>query len=133
MQSLMERTALEDKLTDWMDDHDIDEGFEYASTFAEYCFNIDDLDFVKQNIDSESLAAVLGWIEDVLTTEKMVEEIEDASKRISDLVSSVKTYSHMDRGSDKEVINIQKHLKSTLTMLNHKIKQKNIVVNVNVE
>ena len=133
MQSLMERTALEDKLTDWMDDHDIDEGFEYASTFAEYCFNIDDLDFVKQNIDSESLAAVLGWIEDVLTTEKMVEEIEDASKRISDLVSSVKTYSHMDRGSDKEVVNIQKHLKSTLTMLNHKIKQKNIVVNVNVE
>lgn len=133
MQSLMERTALEDKLTDWMDDHDIDEGFEYASTFAEYCFNIDDLDFVKQNIDSESLAAVLGWIEDVLTTEKMVEEIEDASKRISDLVSSVKTYSHMDRGSDKEVVNIQKHLKSTLTMLNHKIKQKNIVVNVHVE
>jgi signal transduction histidine kinase len=132
-QSLMERTALEDDLTDWMDDHDIELGFEYASTFAEYCFGIDDLEFVKDNLSEEALEPVLGWVEDVLTTEKMVEEIEDASRRISDLVSSVKTYSHMDRGSDKETVEIQKLLKSTLTMLNHKTKQKNILVDVQVQ
>lgn len=132
-QSLMDRTALEDTLTDWMDEHEIDEGFEYAATFAEYCFNIDDLEFVKENITPETLPAVLGWIEDVLTTEKMVEEIEDASKRISDLVSSVKTYSHMDRASDKELVEMRKHLKSTITMLNHKTKQKNIVIDMQIE
>lgn len=132
-QSLMDRTALEDTLTDWMDEHEIDEGFEYAATFAEYCFNIDDLKFVKENITPEALPAVLGWIEDVLTTEKMVEEIEDASKRISDLVSSVKTYSHMDRASDKELVEMRKHLKSTITMLNHKTKQKNIVIDMQIE
>ncbi len=132
-QSLMERTALEDELTDWMDDHDIELGFEYASTFAEYCFDVDDLEFVKENLSEEALEPVLGWVEDVLTTEKMVEEIEDASRRISDLVSSVKTYSHMDRGTDKETVEIQKLLKSTLTMLNHKTKQKNIVVDVQVQ
>jgi len=129
-QSLMERTALEDELTDWMDDHGIEDGFEYASTFAEYCFNVDDLEFVRENLTPEALPSVLGWIEDVLTTEKMVEEIEEASRRISDLVSSVKTYSHMDRGSDKEPVEIKKLLKSTLTMLNHKTKQKNIKVDV---
>lgn len=132
-QSLMERTALEDELTDWMDDHDIDLGFEYAPTFAEFCFNVDDLEFVKSHLSDDSLSPVLGWIEDVLTTEKMVEEIEDASHRISELVSSVKTFSHMDRGSDKEAVDIKKMLKSTLTMLNHKAKAKQITVDVQVE
>lgn len=131
--SLMDRTALEDELTDWMDDHEIEMGFEFASTFAEYCFDIDDLEFVKDNLSEEALEPVLGWVEDVLTTEKMVEEIEDASRRISDLVSSVKTYSHMDRGSDKETVEIHKLLKSTLTLLNHKTKQKNILVDIQIQ
>ena len=131
--SLMDRTALEDELTDWMDDHEIEMGFEFASTFAEYCFDIDDLEFVKDNLSEEALEPVLGWVEDVLTTEKMVEEIEDASRRISDLVSSVKTYSHMDRGSDKEIVEIHKLLKSTLTLLNHKTKQKNILVDIQIQ
>lgn len=131
-QSLMERTALEDELTDWLDDHNIELGFEYAPTFAEFCFDVDDLEFVKSHLTEEALEPVLGWVEDVLTTEKMVEEIEDASRRISELVSSVKTYSHMDRGSDKEAVDIKKMIKSTLTMLNHKTKQKNISVDVQV-
>lgn len=131
-QSLMDRTALEDELTDWMEDHGVEDGFDFANTFAEYCFNIDDLEFVNEHVDEEYLPAVLGWIEDVLTTEKMVEEIEDASRRISDLISSVKTYSHMDRGSDKEVVELKKLLKSTITMLNHKAKQKKVEIELSI-
>ncbi|RNC83305.1 MAG: GHKL domain-containing protein [Balneola sp.] len=131
-QSLMERTALEDDLTDWMEDRGVDDGFEYAETFAEYCFNTDDLEFVLEHVTEEYLPPVLGWIANVLTTEKMVEEIEDAATRISDLISSVKTYSHMDRGSDKEAVDLKKMFKSTITMLNHKAKQKNIVYDINV-
>lgn len=131
-QSLMERTSLEDELTDWMDDHGVELGYEYAETFAEFCFNIEDLEFVASHVDEDFLPAVLGWVEDVLTTEKMVEEIEDSATRISDLVSSVKTYSHMDRGTDKEVIELHKVLKSTVTMLNHKVKQKRINIELNI-
>ncbi|GAB5410255.1 MAG: ATP-binding protein [Balneolaceae bacterium] len=131
-QSLMERTALEDELTDWMEDRGVEEGFDFANTFAEYCFNLEDLEFVNKHVDEKYLPAVLGWIEDVLTTEKMVEEIEDASRRISDLISSVKTYSHMDRGSDKEVVELKKLLKSTITMLNHKAKQKKVEIELSI-
>ncbi|MEO9887834.1 MAG: ATP-binding protein [Balneola sp.] len=131
-QSLMERTSLEDELTDWMDNHGVDQGFEYSETFAEFCFSIEDLEFVASHVSQEFLPAVLGWVEDVLTTEKMVEEIEDSATRISDLVSSVKTYSHMDKGTDKEVIELQKVLKSTVTMLNHKAKQKRVDIELKI-
>ena len=131
-QSLMERTALEDELTDWMEERGVEDGFEYSNTFADFCFNVDDLEFVSGHVDEEYLPAVLGWIEDVLTTEKMVEEIEDSATRISSLISSVKTYSHMDRGTDKEVVDLQKLLKSTVTMLNHKAKQKQVQIDLNI-
>ncbi len=39
----------------------------------------------------------------------------------------------MDRGSDKEIVDIHKHLKSTITMLNHKIKQKNITISIQID
>lgn len=130
--SLMERTALEDELTDWMEDHGVEAGFEFAETFSEFCFNIEELEFVKTHVSEDYLPAVLGWIEDVLTTEKMVDEIEDAANRISDLISSVKTYSHMDRGSDKQPVELKKVLKSTVTMLHHKSKQKQIDIELHI-
>lgn len=130
--SLIERTSLEDELIDWMEDREIDKAFEFSETFAEFCFGVEELDLVESHIDKEYLPAVLGWIEDVLTTEKMVEEIEDSASRISDLVSSVKTYSHMDRGTDKEVVELKKVLKSTVTMLNHKAKQKKVEIELNI-
>ena len=39
----------------------------------------------------------------------------------------------MDKGTDKETVEIKKLLKSTITMLNHKTKQKNILVDMNTQ
>lgn len=130
-QTLMQRTALEDELADWMEDHGIDNGFELAETFAEYCFEIDDFEQLKA-ISGDSLPVILGWVEDVLTTDKMVEEIEDSARRISELVSAVKTYSHMDRGTDKEAVELRKMVKSTITMLNHKSKSKQVEISMDI-
>ncbi len=131
-QSLMQRTALEDELADWLKNHGVEDSFEYAETFADYCFSIESLEVIASHVNREYLPTVLGWVEDVLTTEKMVEEIEDSARRISDLVSSVKTYSHMDRGTDKEPVDLKKGLKSTITMLNHKSKEKNVNIDLQI-
>ncbi|MEO1023493.1 MAG: ATP-binding protein [Bacteroidota bacterium] len=125
---LMERTNLEDELGDWMDDENIEQAYDFAQTFSEYCFSVDDLEFVKEHVTDSHLPSVLGWIEDVLITEKMVTEMEEAARRVSDLVSSVKTYSHMDQGQDKERVELKKLIKSTVTILNHKVKLKQVEV-----
>lgn len=51
-----------------------------------------------------------------------------AVKRISNLISSVKSYSHMDKSTEKQATDVVKGLESTLTMQGHKIKQKNLSV-----
>lgn len=126
--SLMERTALEDELTDWMDDKDMEDSMEWAEVFAEFNFCVQDFERVNKEVPDESLRAVFGWMVSNLVTEKMVGEIADASKRISDLVGSVKNYTHMDRSQDKQPTDFHLGLRSTVTMLGHKLRQNKVQV-----
>lgn len=126
--SLMQRTELEDEITDWLDDHELGDLFEVAENFAEFQIHPQDLDDISKLVSDTDLAPVLQWLDNVMTTERMVAEIADASQRISALVKSVKTYSHMDRADDKELADIREGLRSTLTMLNHKVRKNKINV-----
>ena len=126
--SLMEKTALEDELTDWMDDKGMEDSMEWAEVFAEFNFGVKDFERVNQEVPDESLTAVFGWMVSNLVTEKMVGEIADASKRISDLVGSVKNYTHMDRSQDKQPTDLHLGLRSTITMLGHKLRQNKVQV-----
>lgn len=125
--SMLERREKEDDITDWMDDKGIDNGYELAENFAEFGFEIEDLDELLACV-GDDIAPVLGWLDNVMATEKMVSEIEEASKRISAIVGSVKSYSHMDRASDKEAVDIHEGIRGTLTLLNHKLKKNNVRV-----
>jgi C4-dicarboxylate-specific signal transduction histidine kinase len=125
--SMMDRREREDDITDWMDNNGIDNGYELAENFAEFGFEIDDLEELRESV-GDDIAPVLGWLDSVMATEKMVSEIEEASKRISAIVGSVKSYSHMDRASDKEPVDIHEGIRGTLTLLNHKLKKNHVGV-----
>lgn len=127
-QSMMQRTAREDDIVEWMDDHGIENGFELAESFADFGYEVEDLDKVLECVGEQEVTPVLSWMDNVMTTEKMVSEIEDASKRISALVGSIKSYSHMDRASDVEAVDVREGIRSTLTLLNHKVKKNNVKV-----
>ncbi|HEY4205827.1 MAG TPA: HAMP domain-containing sensor histidine kinase, partial [Puia sp.] len=47
---------------------------------------------------------------------------------ISDLVKSIKSFTHMDQGKGKEYTDIHEGLKNTLVILRHKIKKENVTV-----
>lgn len=125
-ESLMQRTEREDELTDWLEDNGFGDCYALSETLAEYGFCATDLENIHDKVSEETFAPVIEWIDNVLTTEKMVGEIKEASNRISKLVSSVKSYSHMDRASDAEPTNVHVGIHNTLTILNHKLKKNKI-------
>jgi len=124
--SVLERSQQEDEIAEWLEDLGMEDGFDIAETMVDFGFNVSDLEEISDITHQQYLAQVIRWLQNILTTEKMVSEIEQASTRISDLVQSVKTYSHMDRATDKEAIDLHKGIDSTLTMLGHKLRQQNI-------
>jgi len=110
--SLMERTDMEDEIADYLEDLGVDDGFEMAETFVEFHFEVDHLKSIASLLEDKDTIPVLRWVESNLITEKMVNEINEAADRISNLVNSVKAYSHMDRAPEKTKVSIHDGIES---------------------
>jgi signal transduction histidine kinase len=120
--SMMERGEREDELIDWLEDHGMEEGDSMVETLLEMGVTEEELDGLAAQLPDEVLPPIMGWVDSILTSKRLVQEIHEASSRISELVDSIKTYSHMDRATDMEKTDVRKGIKSTLTMLSHKLK-----------
>ena len=134
--SLLERSSLEDDLTDWLNDHNVSanvpDAADLANSLAEHQFGETDLDYILEQVGEQNMAGMLAWVANNLVTEKLVVDIGEASGRMAALVSSIKSYTHMDRGTGKETVNIGEGLRSTLTLLGHNVRAKNATVTVDV-
>ncbi|MDN4166429.1 ATP-binding protein [Cytophagales bacterium LB-30] len=126
--SMMERSACEDEIADWLEQHQVPNAVEIAENLVDYGFNEQELEQFKSLIPSHSLGAVMNWVNQNLVTDKMVSDIQEASKRIAELVASVKNYTHMDRAQDKQASDIHQGIRNTLTMLGHKVRKNRIEV-----
>jgi signal transduction histidine kinase len=124
--SLKQKNEREDELTGWLDNHNVSESYDIAESLVDFNFCSFDLDRISQHIPNQYLSPIFKWICNVLETERMVEDIQESSRRIAELVSSVKTYTHMDRGTDKQYADIHTGIRNTLTMLGYKLRKNNI-------
>ncbi|MES2268798.1 MAG: ATP-binding protein [Bacteroidota bacterium] len=125
--TMMQRADLEDELSDWLNNHGIKD-FDIAENLTEFGFTPEDLDHMNHCTPQPNLGVVLDWMSNYLLQEKMVSDIKESSARISELVSSVKTFTHMDRDTDKQPLDIHAGIRNTLTMLNYKLRKGNIEV-----
>lgn len=124
--TLMQRSGLEDELAECLEKHFVENSQETAENFIEFGFTCDDVNEIASFGLPEHLSPVLNWINNNLVTEKMVNDIQEASQRISKLVKAVKTFTHMDRANDKEFVDIHSGITNTLTVLAYKLRQGNI-------
>lgn len=126
--SLMERAEKEDELVEWLDEHTVENSAELAENFVEFGFTTDHFNEFKTHIPSPYISPIFNWINANLVTEKMVTDIEEASNRIATLVKSVKTFTHMDQGHDKQLTDVHSGIENTLAMMQHKLRKGNITV-----
>jgi signal transduction histidine kinase len=124
----MERAEKEDAIRDCLDEHNIANSDEIAENYLEYGFTCEDLELLMEHIPEKSLSPIFNWINSKLVAERMVTDIQQASQRISELVNSVKNFTHMDQGRGKEFADIHSGIESTLTMMNYRLKKGNIEV-----
>ena len=116
----LETSDREDQIGEWLEDHGIAVAWEYAPTFVEAGLDIDWLERIEASVDAvdatASLQSAIGWLKYTIDTELRMNEIADASKRISALLAGAKQYSQMDR-APYQVANIHELLHSTLKTL----------------
>lgn len=112
---------LEEQLTDWLDEHDLDRGWVIAPALAGAGVPPGWLDRAAASLPGDALQAGLEWVASSVTSAALISEAQNATRRISDLVSAVKSYSQLDRAAVQDV-RVVDGLESTLIMLGHKLR-----------
>jgi signal transduction histidine kinase len=118
--SPLEASDQEDSITDWLDDHDVRDGWDMAPTFVAAGLDVPWLDRVEATVAPGCLEAALRWLNYTVDTELLMNEIEDSTTRITTLVGAAKQYSQLDR-APYQVVDVHELLDSTLLMLSGKI------------
>lgn len=124
--TMMQKAALEDELTDWLNDNNLKDMD--AEGLVERGFTTEELDVFKSCSSPEELPILLEWVSNYLVTNKMAEDIRTSSERISDLVGAVKNFTFMDKDANRQMVDIHSGIRNTLTILNYKLRKANINV-----
>ena len=124
--TMMQKAKREDELTDWLDDNNLTDTD--AEGLVERGFTTDELDVFKACSTNEHLPVLLEWVSNYLVTNKMADDIRTSSERISTLVGAVKSFTFMDKNTDRQLTDIHTGIRNTLTMLNFKLRKGNINV-----
>lgn len=122
--SLLERNRREDEIINWLSDHDLPEEYSDALVDAGYPPSV--LESIEAVVRPAVLPALMEWIDRELRADKTVEEIAQAGRRISTLVTSIKSYTRMDQVHDMQDVSINEGIRNTLTILQHKARKNSV-------
>ncbi|MBZ3905751.1 MULTISPECIES: ATP-binding protein [Streptomyces] len=125
--SPLEASDREDELSDWLDDHGIAGGWQLAPNFVQAGLDTEWLDQVAAAVDEHTLEGAVRWLNYTVETELLMNEIEDSTSRITQLVDAAKQYSQLDRAPYQNA-DVHELLDSTLLMLSGKIGERIEVV-----
>ena len=103
-----------------------DDGWRLAEPLAQAGVDDSWLAHVSEAAGPARVAA-LEWVAASLAASGLVAELHESTSRISELVSAIKDYTHMDRAAVAEV-DVHDGIESTLTILGHRLKHGSVHV-----
>jgi signal transduction histidine kinase len=113
---------LEEQLDSLLRSHGQNDLWQLAAGLAHRNIKPELLETIFAELDPGTARAALVRIAAVAEVYSLLDEIENSTSRISDLVLAIKEYTYMDQAPVQNV-DIVKSLESTLTILNHKLKR----------
>ncbi len=113
---------LEDQIDSLLRSHGQNDLWQLAAELARRNIKPEVLESLFANLDADTARAALVRIAASAEVASLLHEIESSTSRISDLVGAIKEYTYMDQ-SPVQNVDIVRSLETTLTILNHKLKQ----------
>ena len=105
----------------------VENAFTIGPVLVSMGFNRDEIACAQEHFDPAAFSDALNWFGALVSSVSLVCAIEDSISRISELVMAVKKFAYDERTPDKE-LDVHDSLQSTLTILGHKLRLKQIQV-----
>ena len=110
----------EDALSDWLSSHGVEREWDIAPLLAAAGVDLAWCERAAAVLEGPALGPGLEWVASTFSAAALTAELKESSRRISELVAAVRSYSQMDRASIQH-IDVTDGLESTLVMLRHKL------------
>lgn len=114
----------EDELLDWLEEYGIEDAWKLAEPLAAAGIEIADLKRLTErwrNHPTELRDQGIRWLALSFDVMSMIRNGLRGAERISDLVHSMKSYSHLDRGA-QQFVDVHDGLEDTLKLFSYKLK-----------
>lgn len=115
------RADRQDAIQSWLESRNVADAWKLAPALAEANLTDAHLESFAEAA-GDSLGPELTRFATLLEMDRIAEELDHSSARISDLIKAVKEYSYMDQAPVQEV-DIERSLETTLTIMHHKLKR----------
>jgi signal transduction histidine kinase len=115
------RLDRQDAIQSWLESRGVPDAWKLAPLLTEANLSDANLNGFAQAAGA-SLGPELARFATLLEMERIADELENSSARISDLIKAIKEYSYMDQAPVQEV-DIERSLENTLTIMHHKLKR----------
>ncbi|MFP3914559.1 MAG: sensor histidine kinase [Actinomycetota bacterium] len=116
----LELADREEEIARWLGLGGVEDAWDLASDLARLGFEGESLERAAERYRRRQITAALRWIVDVGRARELLGEVRTSTGRISDIVGSLKGYSHMDR-AEMTRVDVEKGLDDTLTVLTGKL------------
>ena len=123
----LEQADAEQAMEEQLEAYGVQNGWQLAPTLVSMSITAQDLECAKAVFSGEELSDSLNWMVSLMSSMQLVGTIEESLGRVHDLIMAVKHYSYEDESAQPSV-DIHASLQSTLLILNHKLRQKQITV-----
>jgi signal transduction histidine kinase len=125
--SSLEQADAEEAMGEWLSSAGVENAFTIAPVLVGMGFEQQELDCAKEFFDAPALSDALNWLGALVSSVSLVCAIEDSITRISDLAMAVKKFAYDERSPARE-LDVHDSLQSTLIILGHKLRIKQLNV-----
>jgi signal transduction histidine kinase len=114
------RADREQALSSWLTRHGVERAWTLAPALAAAGADLGWCERAAAVLEGPALAPGLEWVASAASVAALLGEVRESTRRISELVAAVRSYSQLDRAALQRV-DVTEGLDSTLTMLGHKL------------
>jgi signal transduction histidine kinase len=120
------RSDREAELEQWLEDKNVGDAWDLAPALVTMGYSVDELAQLETNFTAKQIPAVLTWLVTGFTIFNVLDETNEGTRRISEIVKALKTYTYLDQAPVQNV-DLHAGLENTLVMLRSRLKQGIIV------
>jgi len=130
--SSVDQSDAEEAMGEWLSAAGVENAYTIAPVLVGMGFDQHELECAREYFNPSEFSDTLNWLESLVSSIGLVCAIEDSISRISDLAMAVKKFAYDEKSPAKE-LDVHDSLQSTLIILGHKLRIKQIQVDKKFE